>query len=589
MGEQSENERVVFDDQAQKQAALEERTAYENMLLSVAEDILNEAHTALVMSFRFLDTALWRLPRVLDWNPLPLATDARNLYANPLFLVARFQEGFNEVVRDYLHALLHCVFRHPLDEDHINVAAWSLTCDIMVETIALDMTENRYPCDDDSCRLKVIKEFEERMGRLSPLKLYRVFADAEVNGQRARDFDLSAAKVWDLRQLFQRDNHDLWANSRKKNEGDEKSDDDIVRKRNLSDRLQDQEHDQPPEPQEQEVADMDDDEKDQPQPSPDNERDESEREGEGEEEQSPDLRLGDENGQQDQGEETIEPSQDLEQDDADGDSSAEGSLSEEDLAQLQKQMMKELQENKEAWEEIAKQIEMDLESFSQGQGNKSDSLSAALSIANKRQANYGDFLRQFATMGEDMKINDDEFDYIYYTFGLKTYGNMPLVEPLEYQESYRVREFVIALDTSGSCSGELIRQFVTRTYDILRETEGFGDKVNIHLIQCDNKVQADLKIERVEDLEKYCRDFTVFGFGGTDFRPVFTYVDELQEKGEFENLQGLIYFTDGLGTFPTQPTSYETAFVFMDDGSGTFKVPPWAMKVVMDEEEVRSL
>ena len=232
---------------------------------------------------------------------------------------------------------------------------------------------------------------------------------------------------------------------------------------------------------------------------------------------------------------------------------------------------------------------MDLQSFSQGKGDNSKALSQNLAIANRRLANYYDFLRQFATMGEDMKINDDEFDYIYYTYGMDTYGNMPLVEPLEYQESNRVREFVIALDTSGSCSGELIRNFVTRTYDILRESEGFGDKVNIHLIQCDNKIHADLKIENVQELEKYCQQFQAFGFGGTDFRPVFEYVNELCDQGEFENLRGLIYFTDGLGTFPTTPPAYETAFVFMDDGASRIDVPPWAMKVVMDEEEIFGL
>ena len=30
------------------------------------------------------------------------------------------------------------------------------------------------------------------------------------------------------------------------------------------------------------------------------------------------------------------------------------------------------------------------------------------------------------------------------------------------------------------------------------------------------------------------------GFGGTDFRPVFQYVDELVRAGEFTNLKGMI-------------------------------------------------
>ena len=166
---------------------------------------------------------------------------------------------------------------------------------------------------------------------------------------------------------------------------------------------------------------------------------------------------------------------------------------------------------------------------------------------------------------------------------------MPLVEPLEYQETNRVREFVIAIDTSGSTQGELVRSFVTRTCEILRETEQFGSKVNIHIVQCDARVQEDAKIESLRDLEAYRDSFEVRGGGGTDFRPVFDHVGELIEKGEFENLRGLIYFTDGEGIYPTAMPPNDTAFVFIDDDKSSRRVPPWAMKIVMDSEEVRQL
>ena len=37
---------------------------------------------------------------------------------------------------------------------------------------------------------------------------------------------------------------------------------------------------------------------------------------------------------------------------------------------------------------------------------------------------------------------------------------MPLIEPLEYKEVKRIKEFVIAIDTSGSVSGELVQKFI---------------------------------------------------------------------------------------------------------------------------------
>ena len=38
---------------------------------------------------------------------------------------------------------------------------------------------------------------------------------------------------------------------------------------------------------------------------------------------------------------------------------------------------------------------------------------------------------------------------------MEQYGNLPLIEPLEYKEVNRLEELVIAIDTSGSCSREM--------------------------------------------------------------------------------------------------------------------------------------
>ena len=76
---------------------------------------------------------------------------------------------------------------------------------------------------------------------------------------------------------------------------------------------------------------------------------------------------------------------------------------------------------------------------------------------------------------------------------------------------------------------------------------------------------------------------TLKGFGGTDFRPVFEYVDELLAEGKLKKVDGVIYFTDGFGIFPRKPPKYKTAFVFLDKEEPV-KVPSWAMKVYLDEE-----
>ena len=76
-------------------------------------------------------------------------------------------------------------------------------------------------------------------------------------------------------------------------------------------------------------------------------------------------------------------------------------------------------------------------------------------------------------------------------------------------------------------------------------------------------------------------DFALRGSGGTDFRPVFQYVDQLIAERAFQNLKGLIYFTDGDGIYPGQKPDYETAFVFVKKNENMKYVPNWAYKLVI--------
>lgn len=242
----------------------------------------------------------------------------------------------------------------------------------------------------------------------------------------------------------------------------------------------------------------------------------------------------------------------------------------------------------EQWKRISERIKTDLKSFSKDKNN-SESLEKNLEEATKEKYDYGAILRRFQVMGEEPCVNEDEFDYIYYTYGLARYGNMPLIEPLEYKELKKVREFVIVLDTSASCRGETVQAFLRKTYSILKEEENFFHKINVHILQCDNEVQSDTKITCDADFEDFLKHGKLKGFGGTDFRPAFDYVDSLAEEGEFENLKGLIYFTDGLGIYPEKMPKYHTIFAFLEDDFGEQmqpQVPPWAIKVVLEAEDL---
>lgn len=239
----------------------------------------------------------------------------------------------------------------------------------------------------------------------------------------------------------------------------------------------------------------------------------------------------------------------------------------------------------EQWKKISERIKADLKAFT---GNRSgvEALEKNLEETTRDRYDYSEILRKFTVMGEDITVNDDEFDYIYYTYGLERYGNLPLIEPLEYKESNKVREFVIAIDTSASCRGAVVRAFLRKTYSILKGSESFFHKINVHIIQCDNQVQSDTKLTNEDDFNIFMQYGKLTGFGATDFRPVFEYIERLKDRNEFENLKGLIYFTDGYGIYPERMPDYQVIFAFLDEDENRGPVPPWSMKVILESDDL---
>ncbi|MCI8833858.1 MAG: metallopeptidase [Ruminococcus sp.] len=229
------------------------------------------------------------------------------------------------------------------------------------------------------------------------------------------------------------------------------------------------------------------------------------------------------------------------------------------------------------WQKINEQMETDLETFSRETAEKSGDLLGQLKIETREQQDYREFLRKFSVLREEPEIDPDTFDYTFYSYGLSLYGNMPLIEPLETKEVNKIAEFVIVIDTSMSCSGDLVHRFLEETCTILSESESFFHKVNVHILQCDETVQSDVKITCRKDLLEYMEHLTLYGEGGTDFRPAFAYVDEMIRQKEFQNLRGLLYFTDGYGIYPQKMPSYQTVFVFMQEDEQDVDVPAWAM------------
>lgn len=442
-------------------------------LKRLAKDVLILSRNTLLVNLRFLDAALSQF----EFFPIEestLLTDGKHILYNPRHILENYKTAKEIPVRDYLHMVMHCVFRHMYMDPSLNRPYWDLACDIAVENMITELNLKAVTTARERQQAQYIAAIKKELKHVTAEKIYSYLRQSVPDPK----------KIAEIRGLFYADNHEIWYMT---------------------------------------VTEIE-------------------------------IRFG---------------------------LAASGTGScEEEAGNESRSAMAAI------WQTISERMQVDLETFGKQRGILPGSLTQNLAAVNREKYDYTAFLKKFSVMGEAMKINDDEFDYIFYTYGLQLYEKMPLIEPLEYKEIKAIKEFVIAIDTSGSTSGELVQKFVQKTYNILKSTESFFTKINLHIIQCDADIQEDVKITCQEDFDEYLKTMKIRGLGGTDFRPVFEYVDKLRKEKEFTNLKGLIYFTDGYGAFPARKPDYDTAFVFVDDEYNNPDVPPWAIKLVLQKNEI---
>ncbi len=102
---------------------------------------------------------------------------------------------------------------------------------------------------------------------------------------------------------------------------------------------------------------------------------------------------------------------------------------------------------------------------------------------------------------------------------------------------------IVAIDTSGSIQEDILGAFIEEFKSIMQNFPS----VNIELLIADAKVHAHYSFKGADEI-----NFALKGGGGTDYRPVFDYID-----ANFPMASMLLYFTDGDGIFPRIPPSYE--------------------------------
>ena len=176
-----------------------------------------------------------------------------------------------------------------------------------------------------------------------------------------------------------------------------------------------------------------------------------------------------------------------------------------------------------SWDKISRRMEQELNLRGDDSASGIDAMKTQIKEGKSRRS-YKDFLRKFTVLKEELHCDYDEFDLNYYSYGLRLYKNMPLIEPLESREVTKISEFVIVIDTSYSTNGPLVQKFLEETFQIIQERDSFFHKSQIRIIQCDNQVHSDTIIKEQRDIPKLLHNFELIGGGGTDFRPAFSSV-----------------------------------------------------------------
>lgn len=492
---------------------------------ALAREALDVTRSSLMLSFRFLDRALLKMPSARRGGVDVLGTDGSSLLFHPKGVLERFLASPDELARDYLHAILHCLFCHPFVGGIADASLWDVAADAVVEECCLELAGSRFASPLDARRRETLSAMRRRYGALSAEKLYRRF----------RDEGSPVASVEELRTLFERDSHAPWHDRPRfsvKTDGSSGGERVAARFGTIA------------------VAGG-------PLSAAEGE------DGEGEPSEGEAGGAGEPLGPEEA-------------------SPAEEALSR-PAAESPREKAAEA-EAKRAWEETSAQVALDVETRSREAGAEEGALSWQLAHVNRRRTDYRAFLRRFSEPSEEMRLSDVDFDPVYYTYGLSLYGNMPLVEPLEYRESLQVRDFVVAIDTSASVAGSLVRRFVEETFAVLSSAGSFSERVEVHVVQCDRQVRRDDVLRSRRDFEELMEGFSIEGGGGTDFRPVFDYVEELRGGGALPNLRGLVYFTDGHGAYPPEPPPYDVAFVFVGDDAYRPQVPAWAFQVAYEPD-----
>lgn len=127
-------------------------------------------------------------------------------------------------------------------------------------------------------------------------------------------------------------------------------------------------------------------------------------------------------------------------------------------------------------------------------------------------------------------------------------------------------DIAIAVDTSGSIKAAEVSEFLSEVSALKGQL-----RARITLIPCDSKIMENAPFF-YEPWDDITLDQTITGGGGTDFRPVFNWLDETGKQPDL-----LVYFTDAEGNFPDIEPNFPV--IWLVKGR---KKTPWGQRIQLN-------
>lgn len=152
----------------------------------LAEDILLLSRNTLLVNLRFLDAALSQF-EFCPINTSSLLTDGRYILYNPRHILKNYRLAPEIPVRDYLHIVMHCIFRHMYIDPTLNRPYWDLACDIAVENVITELNLQAVTVAGERQQGKYLTAIKKELKHVTAEKIYAYLCRTEPDPKKCRN------------------------------------------------------------------------------------------------------------------------------------------------------------------------------------------------------------------------------------------------------------------------------------------------------------------------------------------------------------------------------------------------------------------